>query len=58
MKQHFRALGITILVILLSAGSAFSAMADTQADFDQFLQDFVLATDFPAGDDDFDCFQP
>ena len=39
MKQRFRALGIVLLVILLSAGSTFSAMADTQADFDRFLQE-------------------
>ncbi len=39
MKKHLQIIGITVLTLIITIGSSFSAMADTQADFDKFLQE-------------------
>ncbi len=39
MKKHLQIIGITVLTLIITVGSSFSAMADTQADFDKFLQE-------------------
>ncbi|MBQ2063543.1 MAG: DUF885 domain-containing protein [Firmicutes bacterium] len=39
MKKHLRILGITMLTLLITVFGEFPALADTQADFDKFLQE-------------------